>query len=64
MLRPQPTTLTLKQEDLKEYENARASWVLAEQAKNEGGLAKSNEATVDNKGDKRHAVRTRIGISK
>ena len=65
MLRPQPTALSLKQEDLKEYENARATWVTAESR--DRTQAQKGDATggsVGAKDDRRTKVHARIGLAK
>lgn len=68
MLKPQPTRLTLKQDDLKELEEARAKWIAQKEQKSVGDMemqegSKSLTAT-SNIGDANalDTRRNRIGV--
>ena len=63
MLRSQPTRLTLKQEDLKEYEEARARWMETANSKvatSQGGEIEKGAKVV---ADHKKVVQARIGLS-
>ena len=69
MLRTQPTRLTLKQEDLKEYEVAKAAWVDAKAASATGGHAtalrdKDGVMSADSIASHKRRVQSRIGLTK
>ena len=67
MLRPQPTVIILKQENMKEYEAARARWAAEKISDNSTGkidLQKSGKAECTNDVcDRRRTVNERIGFS-
>ena len=67
MLRPQPTRLTLKQEDLKEYEEARLAWTRAQQLQQENSTettSKNNIHNEERQTDRRKMIQSRIGLTK
>ena len=75
MLRVQPTRITLNQEDLKEYEDAREKWVAAKEAKaaattspnqqdsTQSAVVNNNHNNLDSNVAHRRAVQSRLGLS-
>ena len=67
MIKPKPTLITLEQDDLKQYEEIRASWApQADSANSSEKLKFSNikEANNDSNIDRRSKINSKIGLSK
>ena len=65
MIRAQPTRLLLKQEDLKEYEDARSAWAAKAEKTKDGESSATSSASADVLPMSRQKiVQSRIGITK